>query len=276
MKYSEKMTMGKFPINIATSLAMESLVNIHDEEKHKYPPIKDYNEYWFNLNTLYRNTLGSFSGDIKLALDEVILAGLIDEEVKQINIALKPYKITFVLYLCEYKKQLDINNKINRGVKFRRPNTPKQMDEWDLMYKTINLFKKNYDYVNVFEDELRPNSNHSKTIMQTHQVIDLLSYKNYEVLDLIESHTGKIKTRYNWHTKFIEGKDLFMIPFTSYFLRIFGDKETFMPMDRQIRKSIIDLARKCNWTVTTTYDKIRHDLSKLEDVYVRNLVRELM
>jgi hypothetical protein len=67
-----------------------------------------------------------------------------------------------------------------------------------------------------------------------------------------------------------------MIPFTQYFLRIFGDKEFFSPMDSKLRKDIVELATKYGWSALTTDARIRMNLDQLKNPFFRDTVKDMM
>ena len=96
----------------------------------------------------------------------------------------------------------------------------------------------------------------------THYPADLLPYKDFKKLDLLESHTGKLKTYINWYSKYypISGKDMSILPFTKKLLFIFGDKYQIAPTPIKLRTSIYEVASNSNWSPLTTEKKINLDL----------------
>ena len=75
-------TKGQFPISIATSLAYESLMNIHEFTKHNRIPVFDYRVMWVNVATLLRNIIGSCS-DRDRALSDV--EGLVEAIIEEME-----------------------------------------------------------------------------------------------------------------------------------------------------------------------------------------------
>lgn len=59
MDFTNEREKGKVPISIGTSLAFESLLNIHDDLKHKIPPYLETEVIWINVKTLFRNLWGA-------------------------------------------------------------------------------------------------------------------------------------------------------------------------------------------------------------------------
>lgn len=56
-------TKGQFPISIATSLALEGLFGILEDNKDPNPPWPDYTDLIINVRTLFRNLLGSIEDE---------------------------------------------------------------------------------------------------------------------------------------------------------------------------------------------------------------------
>jgi hypothetical protein len=77
----EDRTMGKFPISIATCLAIEGALGIHDNiPKPKTPPIMAVTGILYNLSTLFRNFYGALKADALPSITvEAIANGLIAE-----------------------------------------------------------------------------------------------------------------------------------------------------------------------------------------------------
>ena len=109
----------------------------------------------------------------------------------------------------------------------------------------------------------------------THQAHDLLSYSKFKRLDLLESHTGKLKKKNLWYTKYNNGSELGMMPFDRVLIQIFGDSDLFHPMTLQLRNEIIALAKAKHWTFATTKDKINADIRTLKNQYAAFIVDTL-
>lgn len=273
--FTEAMERGQFPINIPTSFALESLMNIHPELNWSKPPYLNYDEYWLNARTLYRNICSSFTSDMKrLMTPKVIVELMIDEWRAICHVLETKSKLLPVLYLCNYRA---IHTRYKKQTIFKGDTTTLMRDETIRMEKTIQLFldtiQKNTCLL--FDTDITPDLT-ANCIIQTHIVLDLLSYRNFETLDLLESHTGKIKNRSLWYTKYNNGKDLSRIPFTQYFLRIFGDKEFFSPKDKALRQAIMEVAETNKWSPLTTDGKVKMDLERLKNPYFKAVIKDMM
>jgi hypothetical protein len=197
------------------------------------------------------------------------------DEWVAIKRVLEQTKLKPTLYLCNYKS---IYSRYKRQTVFRSDTTLNQKDERKRMEKSIQQFLDDVGegYLLDFDTDLKPEDKAAKVIIQTHIAVDLISWKNFEELDLLESHTGAIKNRSLWYTKYNNGKELSMIPFTQYFLRIFGDKEFFSPKDSALRKAILEIAVKYNWSPLTTDSRIRFTLDQLKNPFFREVVKDMM
>jgi hypothetical protein len=121
------------------------------------------------------------------------------------------------------------------------------------------------------EDEVK-----TKAIMLSHHVWDLLTYEKFNTLDLLESHTGVLKKKAMWYTKYFGGADNPPMPFHRKLYYIFGDKDTLKPVNVNLRKTIKELAEKKKWSGVTTIDKVMFDLeNELRDPFVMSVFRIL-
>ena len=78
---------------------------------------------------------------------------------------------------------------------------------------------------------------------------------------LLESHTGKIKTRVEWNSKYYPypSGDMSILPFNRTLLLVFGDKIQFSPNEMKLRQYVMGAAVKGKWTPLTTREKMLND-----------------
>lgn len=268
---------GQLPLSIATSLAIESLLGIHPEKETDTPPITKYQELWVNLRTLVRNMLGSLEKEDKkfVTPDEITEALLSEMDV--ITTETKSNGITHVVF---YGSELNLTK--YRRAKLRALNTDRQKHEDALIAKSVGDVLRQYKEnpsssfeVKRFSLKLKPTRKDTKTVILTHQCIDLLAWSEFKSLTLLESHTGNFKDRDLWYTKYYNGKDLNRLPFTEKLLQIFGDSEIFSPMDKHLRDDILELANKYNWTPLTTNEKVSFTIRSLKNKYAVDLYHTL-
>jgi hypothetical protein len=116
----------------------------------------------------------------------------------------------------------------------------------------------------------------TNALIITHIAYDLVAHKEFKQLTLLESHTGSFKQQAQWHTKYLNGKELPMIPFREDMLQVFGDSETFRPMDPKMRKEVVEIATRYNWNATTKLEKIRYGISQLNNPYAREVLSAIL
>lgn len=277
-------TISALPVSVGTSLALESIF------KPQLPPIDedriipqqvnltDYQGFWFNLSTLYRNLFSSVTKEDAVRASPGDWVEALIQEIDFISelVATESTNRTRAyFYICEYT-----GLRSNNFVQLRADTTESQKVFRAIHNQSIGAtlkhFKerKNEDFF-IFDHDVKPKTAHSAMIM-THVCQDLLSYKNFRRLDLIESHTGILKSKHQWNSKYHNGKELSMMPFMEGLLKVFGDSQTYKPMDVRLRKAIIELAIEKRWTPVTTEAKIKMDLDSLPNRYYADVVKSLL
>jgi hypothetical protein len=263
-------TVSAFPLSIGTSLAFESLFagrNTPYDTSREIPEvikIANYKELWINLSTLYRNIVGAIDKLTILRIDAVEMADCIEQEIEVIQSLLKEEGMgvcTAVFYFCDYHTLY--TKKHHNAVKMRVDNTDYQKIYTNLLLLTMKQLKdRDAGHQYHWLDDTLKSSSVSPTLLISHVTYDLLSYKHFRKLDLLETHTGKLKTRAQWYSKYapLSKEDLSTLPFTRKLLFIFGDKVMFSPMDIRFRKMILEISRSRQWNPMTTEDKIKMDL----------------
>jgi hypothetical protein len=172
-------------------------------------------------------------------------------------------KVKPIYYVCNYSSLF--RNLYKKKVLLRVDSTPGQILYTNKLNNTINLLKTSQSNLllpkNILDYEIKP-KDRIKSLIMTHQPYDLLSYTHFNKLDLLESHTGILKPRHLWYTKYmsIMTEDMSILPFHKKLLYIFGDRTLIQPMNIKLRKTILELARNYNWTSMTTLDKVNIDL----------------
>lgn len=269
-------TTGQFPISVATSLAIEAALGIYPERPEDPAPILEYEEFWINLRTLFRNLYGSFDKGVADTVLPETFAEALNDEMAQIHeiITHRTNGMTkIVYYVSDYA---DIDKKYPYAVT-RRDNTVKQKLFTATLKDSIALLLKMHPEGNIRKVRLKLRPEHkTKAMILTHIAYDLISYPDFKELVLLESHTGAIKPRAAWFSKYYEGKSLSMIPFREDFLQIFGDNEFFRPADKKLRQDILDIAAQYRWSAITTNEKIKFGIAQLKNPYALEVLRSIM
>ena len=272
---------GAFPLSIATSIALEHILGIQSEANPEPKPksIQNYREFWINVRTLYRNLFGSLEKKAALEVLPDVLADTLWQEMEMIASIVSQYSndvTKVVFYLSNYK---GIRERYRMAI-FKGDQTEKQLANSVLMKNTIAKLLKDHGNTgeqafHIYDLYLRPTKSVS-TLILTHIAYDLVSYKNFGSLALIESHTGSVKTREKWYTKYHNGKELPALPFMEGLLPVFGDNEFFSPMNSKAKKEILDLAAKYNWSPATTVDKVRYGVNTLQNPYLKEAINSFI
>lgn len=281
MNLSSKLIEGRekgevIPISIGTAQAIESLCGLGDFFS-KNPPVKRYDQIWVNLRTLFRNCYNSLDNNNR----EVFTAEEIHTAIKEDWLILQGAirqgshgRVKAVLYFCS----MESFEKEFPHARYKELSTKRQRNEQNMENKVLELFFEERDE----DDEIktfnvRITGQHPKVGIITHYPVDLLWYRHFSTLELVESHTGTIKARADWHTKLTGGRRLSHIPFNRLTIQVFGDGNVlFASMLPSIKKEIDDIARTNRWHSLTTSDKIRHNLTKIYDPRVKEFFRKLM
>lgn len=274
---------GQYPLSIATSLAIESACGIHPEIVVKSMPLIKYDELWVNLRTLFRNIIGSLGTENSKLARSSDICQTMHEEMETITDVIAEHsggRVSVVYYVSNYQ---GMETKYKHAT-IRMDTTNRQMLLTSILNETIERLLKTVEpnTVAVFERKLKMQATEGmplrkpKALIITHYAYDLLSYKIFQKLDLLESHTGTIKDKSLWYTKYYNGKDLNMIPFREDLIQIFGDSETFRTFDPKVRKDILEIAEKYRWSSVTTYEKIRYGILTMKNPYAKAIILDML
>lgn len=239
--------------------------------------VGDYQECWISLSTMFRNMVNSVNKDVIMNASEKEFKEAIESEIDVINGLFmnegnnlcKP-----IYYHCTYK---GLPSKIPNQIQLRTDKTDGQKFYRHKHDMVMKMLTKTNDEVREFDTEIR-GQNRTNAILLTHYPWDLLSYKNFNKLDLLESNTGRLKSRYLWNTKYypVGDENLSILPFSRRLLLVFGDRVQIQPSDMKLRRLIVEAAKAGKWTALTTDAKVLMDLEiTIREPYVLQLLRNL-
>lgn len=271
--------LSSFPLSLPTGLAFESLFSPRIErydDKREIPnkiQISQYSEIWINLWTLFRNLASSVDKTVFATANSKQLAEILKFEIELIGDLFRnegqnhcqPY-----FYIQNYHML-----KLQAKVKLREARTEGQKHYEALLFRTMTELVKDKDLT--LHDKIHP-VKRTRALVITHIPFDLLSYKHFDRLDLLESNTGKLKMRNQWNSKYypVGEHDLSHLPFNHKLLFIFGDRVLIQPSDYKLRKLMIDISKRRDWIVTTTIDKIILDCElEIREPFVLDYVKKL-
>lgn len=261
---------GDLPLSIPTSLAMEALF-VEDKNGDSSKP----KSLFVNVRTLFRNLWSSLEAAAREPLDATAFADVVKQEMDFIQgyVAEKSMgKFVLVFYICSYD---DLAQRLPRAI-LKTANTDKQRLYLKREMETTNIVKNDYGETHKIENFRTQITMREHAVLLTHSPIDLLFNDFYSAV-LLESHTGKLKLPYEWNSKLTNGKDLSHLPFNKFTIQVFGDNNTYISqMPMKIKKVVLEMAEKDNWSAVTTVDKIRFSLKKLRDHYARDYLLQVL
>lgn len=262
-------TKGEFPLSIGTSIAIECLLGVNKERTDKSratPPFNDYQHICINIATISRNIISAIKTDQLDSINERKIKDVIIAEINIIKMLLEEYcgnRISYSFYYNNYKKL----NRVLRGGRFKKDYTNKQLYQYLLEKRSCETISTS-DVPELIKTDLDIFIGKRRTIMLTHQPVDLLLFKN-GVVELLESHTGRIKKSNEFNTKLKYGGD--DVPFNKVTLQIFGDKNGFiLPESSKTRNAVLEAFKKAGINKFTTDEKIM--LKKLRETRISEAI----
>lgn len=272
-----------FPISIGTSLALESIM---EGIQQPYDPARvipekinltQYREFWINVETLFRNIMGSVSAALQKQLMAAEVLEVLLEEMSLIrelvlNHTHDKVKVVF------YRNVLSNLEKAHPHATLMKPITARQMEYHHICDAVVSEAieqLKNKNPIESFDRILRPTSR-PKALFITHIAYDLLSQANFDDVGLLESHTGVLKKRTMWYTKYRNSANLMRLPFNACMMQVFGDANTFIPMPSAIRHAVVDLSEKYRWHTLTTKDRLILSFESLQDNATKVMLKEML
>lgn len=268
-----KRTTGSTGISIGSHLALESFffnkLKIYDTER-KFTKLKveDYDIHIWNLFTIVRNILNACEEkDKSLIFQDPTFPQLIIDEVGNISslyadTTCKPY-----LFYPDYTKVMKDWNKD------KQPILTNPMKETINIANLLASLKKkkliqedNVPLANNKRDHKLPELGlkGKRVIITTHLAVDLF---NPCVTALLESHTGKLKKENEYNSKYhvIGKQDLSKLPWLQELYYLLGDYHLVVGVKNIImRKKILEVAERFNWTPTTSKVKALVNLGTSE------------
>lgn len=262
-------------VSVGTTLALETILPnwpVFDPNREKPPAVNlfEYKRVWINLGTLFRNLYSALHRERLSELKSSDAGEALYHEMETIAGAIKEGTqgaVVVHFYWCDYKDLAKLYPKAS----LRVPATEKQLKYRDHMEKAVKLAIRTADLnmpglVTTYNTQIKPLT-YGKTLLITHYPVDLLSEARFGSISLLESHTGVIKNKTLWHTKFFNGKSLSNIPFNALTLQVFGDDVHFKPLDAKIRNAILEIAEKGHWNWMTTASKMRSNIGGYNDPF---------
>lgn len=268
--------MGQYPVSIATSLALESLMGILETDPNAEDPLVNHTELLMvNIRTLLRNLYSSIETAKRVFLDEYTIAEALVNEMRTIESILMEAsdgRCFAQFYYCTY---VDANRKFPKAL-IKPVRTPAQQFYWKMEKTVIGFMTDDFKsgpgfkrYTTDFEETT------SSAVIITHYPVDLLQRYKFSRLTLLESHTGAIKTPLMWNSKLQSTSNVDNLPFDKMTIQMFGDGVMFSPMPIKIRERVLEVAKKDNWTPSKTKDFVIASITNRRDPALEILVKEM-
>jgi len=268
-------TMGQFPISIPTSLAIESAIGILPEAPTDAPEIGRRDVLMLNVRTLLRNLYNTLEASQRPLLEEYTIAEAIAAEIRTIESVIAEHSDGRCAVATYYCSHIDVGRKFSKAL-IKPIQTPAQKFYWTIETAVMKYLQEDFKattpiskYVTDFPDI------QGEGLILTHYPIDLLQRYRFSSLALLESHTGSVKQSLMWNTKLQNGKDHPNLPFDRMTLQMFGDGVVFSPMPIKIRKRVLEVAQKNNWTPASTKDFVIATIVERRDPALEMLVKDL-
>ncbi len=275
--------MSSFALSIGTALAFESLFK---GDQPAYDPtrpipqaidVRDYEQVWINLGTLVRNIYSSVPSASQAAMHAVDLYVTLESEVQTIRTLVSDgsFDKTQAIFYVTDDSRLAARHP---HAKLRKENTPRQLGYANVRDLVLQEYLKRHSHIpgNLVFHELLTPASRKKVLILTHDAYDLLSYQAFTELHLLESHTGLLKKRTQWYSKYSDGKALMRIPFNACFMQVFGDSVHFHPFPFKERNLIKEMADQYNWTPVTTKERLKLCFELMPDVVFRSLLLDML
>ena len=226
--FKEKET-SSFPVAIGTGLALESMfdpvIDPYDPDREipNKIELKDYKYHIWNIYTIIRNLLHSVDEKDKISLiTDKNFTKELNQEIDTLVNLYNNTDLTVVIFIPDYDKVMDSFNK-HKVSEFTKPMV-------ELL--AVRDYLKNYTpdgLINTITGGFNIPRMEGNILLTTHLTVDLLNQHNK--ITLLESNTGKVKSKYEWYTKYhpIGKRDLDTIPMVEEVLYILGDHNMVIP-----------------------------------------------
>ena len=264
--FKEKET-SSFPVAIGTGLALESMfdpvIDPYDPDREipNKVELKDYKYHIWNIYTIIRNLLHSVDEKDKISLiTDKNFTKELNQEIDTLVNLYNNTDLTVVIFIPDYDKVMDSFNK-HKVSEFTKPMV-------ELL--AVRDYLKNYTpdgLINTITGGFNIPRMEGNILLTTHLTVDLLNQHNK--ITLLESNTGKVKSKYEWYTKYhpIGKRDLDTIPMVEEVLYILGDHNMVIPAPLTTRLELYQVAIDRRWTSKTTREKIVADLRSVGSLY---------
>lgn len=268
--------LGKIPVSIGTALALDGLYNRHPDIKPSHIlPASKATQLYINGRTMFRNmynAVGDSGKASKIRAKEYATAMLAEIDEIEKAVQAEEHKLNVRVYLPSYK---------SLGIYFPKgelkPATTDKRKQY-IMLENETLQRLHDQYKQLEEkpfidiDCVLKIEHPTSVFLLSHLPMDLLLAENYTELLLVESHTGKVKTKKYWYTKFATERDS-AIPFNKAMLLFFGDSGgIFKAQNKQSRDALRAVANARSWDYKTSISRIKTGLQLSKEPHLASAI----
>lgn len=250
--------------NIASAIVLEKLAEQN---------IKNV-KFYVNVFTLFRNFVNCLDGNnadktknFKSAMGINKVISNFIEDTKIFSEAALSLNLDIVLYVPDYTK-------VYKTLKYVR-----ELEDFNGIKYYINLHQvdagkqvlKSFKGIAIKTTHKIPYS--KNMLILTHIGLDLLNYVKYKDVRLIESHTGEIKLKDKWYTKYfkIGNKNMSIMPFNSIMYYILGDSDIVKPQNIKLRKHLYKIALEKKWYSDMSKNETLHSLRQRDSILANDI-----
>lgn len=270
-----------FQLSISTGMAMETLFAPRQAtyDPTRIPPrrvsLKDYDSLWINVQTLLRNIINATEFTDVRQIRPEFLAEALSQEIEQIQSLCSNEgqgQITPCFFTTTYH---NFYSRQGSEYKVRVPETDKQKAWFKTLSDGLTLgFQQGLPIA----FKLHPRFNGERVLLMSHLAPDLLEYRDFASMELLESHTGRVKTMREWNTKYspLGTEKWAHMPWCKPLLCYLGDKYVFAPLSISIRKSILELSKERRWSPMTSSSIVHTDcMTRIKDQNTVKVLRQI-
>lgn len=235
-----------YPVSIGTSVALECFFGVSQDiplARGAQPPYLSYQCAILNIKTLARNYVSSYKNQDLNRISSIDLYSNFLSEIIMIKNIIEDQsanKIDASFYTNSYYR---LKTHLPKAT-IKQSYTPKQQIIADYETKLCDQIK--FEDVNISglftyentNDLIRSGKRHNVII--THYPMDLLLVR--QNVDLLESHTGKIKQPYQFPSKLKRAGE--NVPFNKYTIQLFGDTSGYiMSTSSKIKSEVLKICK---------------------------------
>lgn len=255
------------PVSISTAMIFES----EDARPDKWNQL-----VLINLRTLVRNIVGAVDPVDKDLLEVDDIIDTVIEEMGQLKELFQTYKPNTEVdfYYPDYST---LTKGFPKG-NIRLPKT--KLQEKDT-YMHAKIFKRmesrcedEQDSFTYRQSGWQLEKDDKEVTLVTHCPTDLLSQYKFPKMNLLETHTGRVKVRREWSSKLNKNahEDVTSIPFCKFTIQVYGEGVFFQVSDTKIKKYVKDMAVRDKWNAMTSDSRIRGSIMKIKNPQDRDIL----